>query len=456
MNLLYLNTHDTGRMISPYGYNVPTDNLLEFANDATTFTHAFCVSPTCSPSRASMLTGTYPHQNGMLGLAQRGFELLKPELHLANYLKKSNYNTCISGIQHEFGWYLDIDEKALNHMGYDNVLTVSSKEYVKEDLHLWDRENALKAVEWLENYNDSKPFMLSYGMHSTHRPYPVNVLESIDERYVKPAFPAINNDGNRHDQAQYMTTAYYADNNFGMIIDTLKKKGLYEDTLIVFTTDHGLALPFNKCNLTDSGIGVSLIVRVPGQKQGQIYDGIISQIDLFPTICDILSLDKPDYLEGKSFHSIFSNINTKINKYIFAEVNFHTSYEPIRCVRTERYKYIRYFDKTWKKINISNMDESIPKSFMLENGLSDKEKYTEGLFDLYYDFNEQNNLINDNLYNEIKEELIIALDNHLIKTNDPIIKGELEIKSNYKVNKKECLTASSKNPNDYDSRGKVS
>lgn len=456
MNLLYLNTHDTGRMISPYGYNIPTDNLLNFASDATTFTHAFCVSPTCSPSRAGMLTGTYPHQNGMLGLAQRGFGLIKPEQHLANILKKYKYNTCISGIQHEFGWYLDLDVEGLKGMGYDNILTVSSKEYDKEDLHLWDRENAIKAVEWIENYNDTKPFMLSYGMHSTHRPYPINVLESIDKRYVKPAFPAINNEGNRHDQAQYMTTAYYADNNIGLILDALKKKGLYEDTLIVFTTDHGLALPFNKCNLTDSGIGVSLIIRVPGKKQGQIYDGIISQIDLVPTICDILSLNKPEYLEGKSFYKVFNDINTKINEYIFAEVNFHTSYEPIRCIRTERYKYIRYYDKTWNKINVSNMDESVPKSFILDNGLREKVKYSERLFDLYYDSNEQNNLINDNSYSEVKEGLIKVLDDHLNKTNDPIIKGELEIKPNYKVNKKECITASSKNPLDYDSRGRTS
>ena len=70
-NLIYINTHDTGRMISPYGYNIPTDNLLSLAKDSTLFTNCYCCGPTCSPSRAAMLTGTYPHQNGMLGLAQR-------------------------------------------------------------------------------------------------------------------------------------------------------------------------------------------------------------------------------------------------------------------------------------------------------------------------------------------------------------------------------------------------
>ena len=106
-NLVYINTHDTGRRISPYGYNVPTDNLLDFSKDATVFTNCFCCGPTCSPSRAAMLTGTYPSQNGMLGLAQRGFSLYHPENHLANYLKSHGYDTAISGIQHETGWYLD-------------------------------------------------------------------------------------------------------------------------------------------------------------------------------------------------------------------------------------------------------------------------------------------------------------------------------------------------------------
>ena len=113
-NLVYINTHDTGRMLSPYGVKAPTPNFEKFAEDATLFTHAYSCGPTCSPSRAAMLTGIYPHQNGMLGLAQRGFSLADPEKHLANYLRQNGYRTAISGIQHETGWYLDIHEDALH------------------------------------------------------------------------------------------------------------------------------------------------------------------------------------------------------------------------------------------------------------------------------------------------------------------------------------------------------
>ena len=63
MNFLYIHTHDTGRLLSPYGYRVPTPNIENFAGDAAVFEQCYCAGPTCSPSRAAMLTGVYPHQN---------------------------------------------------------------------------------------------------------------------------------------------------------------------------------------------------------------------------------------------------------------------------------------------------------------------------------------------------------------------------------------------------------
>ncbi|RGY65698.1 N-sulfoglucosamine sulfohydrolase [Fusobacterium ulcerans] len=450
MNVIYINTHDSGRMLSPYGYDIPTENLKKLAEDSVVFTNAFCAGPTCSPSRAALLTGIFPHQNGMLGLAQRGFSLYNPEKHLANFLRNNGYNTCLCGIQHEYGWYLDLEKNGLHNLGYNEILTTDSKSFKKEELHLWDRNNAVEVVKWLDNYENDKPFLLSFGMHSTHRPYPVEVADFIDERYVVPPYPITNNEENRHDHAQYMTTAHYADENIKMIVDALKRNNLYENSIIIFTTDHGLAVPFNKCNLTDTGIGVSLIMKVPeAASNGKIVDSLVSQIDVFPTLCELLNLDKPEYLEGKSFAEAFADNKAVLDEYIFAEVNFHTSYEPIRCVRTKRYKYIKYYDETWNKVNLSNMDESVPKDFLMENGLKEKIKYKEGLFDLYYDPTERNNLADDSKYKEVLEKLREVLHEKQVKTDDPILKGALEIKKGYKVNKVECETASSKNKDDY-------
>ena len=90
-NVLYIHTHDSGRILSPYGYKVPTPNMEEFAKESVLFRNAYCAGPTCSPSRAAMLSGTYPHQSGMLGLAQRGFSMDYTK-HLVQYLNQKGYS----------------------------------------------------------------------------------------------------------------------------------------------------------------------------------------------------------------------------------------------------------------------------------------------------------------------------------------------------------------------------
>ena len=75
MNILYIHTHDSGTYLQPYGHNIPTPNLMKLAREGTLFRHAYCAGPTCSPSRAALLTGMSPHSCGMLGLAHRGFRI---------------------------------------------------------------------------------------------------------------------------------------------------------------------------------------------------------------------------------------------------------------------------------------------------------------------------------------------------------------------------------------------
>lgn len=448
MNILYMHTHDSGRVLSPYGYDVPTPNIKAFAKDSVLFQQAYCVSPTCSPSRAALLTGTYPHQNGMLGLAQRGFQL-DVSKHLVQYLNNHDYHTLLCGIQHEAGWYLD-HEKGAEMIGYQEDITNDNHTYRQEDLPLWDQKNADTLAHWIKYYDKKKPFFISYGMYATHRRYPDQIDLLIDENEVLPPYPIPNNKENRNDHARYMTSAKSADCCIQTILDTIKEQNLYEDTIIIFTTDHGLANPFSKCTLFDSGIGVSLIMRVPGSKtNGKVIDEMVSHIDVFPTLCDLLNLEKPFYLEGESFASIFQNEKATLRKEIYGEVNFHTSYEPIRCVRNKRYKYIRYYDDEYSKMNLSNIDESQTKDFFMKYDLQDKMKYKEALYDTFYDLGERNNVIEQVEYKPVIEKLRNSLDLHMKKTNDPLLNGIIEIQKGWKVNKKECLQASSKNPKDY-------
>src|SRR6478752_1262259 len=99
-NILYIHSHDTGRFIEPYGAPFKTPNLLSLAKKGVTFRHAFCVASSCSAARSAILTGMYPHQNGMTGLGHRGWVLYDYEKTLVSVLKKSGYHTVLMGESH--------------------------------------------------------------------------------------------------------------------------------------------------------------------------------------------------------------------------------------------------------------------------------------------------------------------------------------------------------------------
>lgn len=453
MNIIYLHTHDTGKVISSYGYNVHTPNYQTLCEDSLLFQHAFSVAPTCSPSRAGLLTGVYPHQNGMLGLAQRGFEL-KKELHLAKILKDNGYRTALCGVQHEIGYYTD-HQMAVNKLGYQVDLTADNSLYKEEDLVFWDQKNRENLLQWLDNYDENQPFFVSYGMHATHRKFPTKLHQDENPNYSQPILNLPNNEITRKDFAQFKTSLRMADDNIGAIIQKLKEKKLYEKTIIILTTDHGLAYPFEKCTLNDSGTGVLLAMHVPNMKREEkSYDGLISQIDIMPTLFDLIGIEKPNYLEGKSFANLFFDKEYEENEYVFSEINFHTSYEPVRSVRTKRYKYIRYFDTTYLKINQSNIDNSAVKEFYNNHELAKIEKPEEGLYDLYYDQYEKNNLIKDKHYEEVLYLMRSKLQEFMQDTKDPLLQGPIKIQEHWKVNKKDTYSASSKNLADYESLGK--
>src|SRR5690349_7085347 len=99
-NILYLHSHDTGRYIQPYGHAVATPNLQRLAEEGVLFAQAFSAAPTCSPSRAALLTGQSPHASGMLGLAHRGFALNDYRQYILHTLRPHGYYGALFGVQH--------------------------------------------------------------------------------------------------------------------------------------------------------------------------------------------------------------------------------------------------------------------------------------------------------------------------------------------------------------------
>jgi N-sulfoglucosamine sulfohydrolase len=438
MNVLYIHTHDSGQYLQPYGHNIPTPNLMELAQGGTLFRHAYCGGPTCSPSRAALLTGMAPHSCGMLGLAHRGFKLNDYSQHLVQYLNGEGYETVLCGVQHE--------APQAEMIGYQRILR-PEKESVKDRWNS-DLVNAGKVAEYIREKKEG-PFFLSFGMFNTHRVYP-EIDEDIKPEYVVPPFPLYDNQKNREDMAAYMTSARIADRCVGMVLDALKESGLEDNTLVIFTTDHGIAFPHMKCNLYDTGIRVALILKYPGNlSKGKAVDALVSHLDVFPTICDILGLTPPEWLQGKSAVPLLDGSAEKIRDEIFSEVTFHAAYQPMRCIRTERYKYIRYFDD-YDRIVPANIDDGPAKSFLLENGLLDIPGEKELLFDLYHDPTERNNLVGKHEYQQVYEDLTERLHAWMVKTDDPLLKGKVEKPLGAVVNTRTCIHPGSKDPEDYE------
>lgn len=448
-NILYIHTHDSGTYFKPYGYDVPTPNLDAFSKEAVCFDQAYCCSPTCSPSRAALLTGRYPHTNGMIGLGNRGFAIQDYRQHLVQKLNQEGYDTVLCGIQHEYARYKD-HEKGASMIGYQHDITTDCGQYCDQDLVLWDKANTQAAVDWIQHKEHQQPFFLSMGFFSTHREYP-NFSKQYEELSKKelPDF-LLKEDVVREDWAGHLESLSMFDQNFGKIIQALKDNGLYDSTLIIFTTDHGIPYPFAKCTLFDSGIHVALVMRYPGAaSNGLHYSGLISHVDVAPTICDLLKLPLDEEYQGISFAPVLDDVEKVLRGSIFAEVNFHTSYEPMRCIRTNRYKLICSYD-SYHQVHRSNIDNSPTKEFYEDHHLLDKELAGVSLYDILLDPTESKNLINEEAYQSVYEDMKKQLLLWQVQTQDEEVPlKQSKWKKCWVVNKPTCTDPKSKLEEDF-------
>lgn len=418
-NIVYLHSHDTGRFIAPYGHAIQTPNLQKMAEEGLLFRSAFCAAPTCSPSRAALLTGQAPHSAGMIGLAHRGFALHNQAQHLATTLQGAGYHGVLAGVQHVAAG----DD--VQKLGYDV---------------LCDAKNGAEknAVDFL-NSSPREPFFLDVGFNETHRfgahfnRENGEVVQRGDGTYslVPPHLP--DNEITRADFADYAEAAKILDAKYGQILAALDQNGLAQNTLVICTTDHGLAFPGMKCHLTDRGIGVLLILRGPQVPKGQVCEALVSQIDIYPTLCEWLGLEKPKWLQGQSLWPVIQGTAREVNDAIFAEVTFHAAYEPQRCVRTPRWKYIRRFDERGK-IALPNCDDSPTKKWLLERSWAERALAEEQLYDLWFDPQEANNLAGKREAAPALSDMRWRLENWMETTNDPLLRGPVPAPRGAQIN----------------------
>lgn len=407
-NILYIHSHDTGRYVQPYGYQVPTPNIQMLADQGVLFRQAFCAAPTCSGSRASLLTGLYCHNNGMFGLAHRGWTLNDYNQHWVHTLRKVGYRSILIGEQH-----ISLDPAVI---GYDEVIPISVDEkhaHVVAPLTV----KALREAP-------AEPWFMSVGFWETHRKFgdPTSVRDTL---YSLPPANLPDTLAARRDMAAFKASARSLDQGIGAVLHALHDYGLVDNTLVICTTDHGVAFPGAKATLFDRGIGVMMIVRGPGFTGGKVIDAQVSHLDVFPTLCDLSGAPHPDWLQGTSLMPLVRGETDSLHDAIFAETTYHAAYQPHRAIRTERWKYIRRFDEYPHPV-LANCDDSDTKDLLAKAGWGEQVVAEEQLYDLVLDPQEGHNLAEDPAQADVLAEMRERLETWMRETDDPLLDGPID------------------------------
>lgn len=402
-NILHIITHDTGRHIGCYGAALETPNIDALSRESLMFSNCFCTSPQCCASRSSMFSGMSPQSCGMMGQISRGWFLRKDVPYLPLLLRENGYKTLLCGIQHETAG----DPREL---GYERILPS-------------DTRRAGKITDAVTDYlrsSPTEPFFVSAGFKDTHRPFPTSEREpdGVEVPRYLPDTPET-----RRDFARFETSVQHVDQSIGRIVQTLKQTGLEEDTLLVFTTDHGPPFPGAKCTLTDRGTGIFLLMRGPGLDAGpKEVDSLLSNMDLAPTLLDYASIDVPAMMEGQSFLPLLRGEKESVRAFTPSQLTYHAAYDPMRSIRTRRFRYIRSFEFR-PELLPANTDDSPSKEILRGTGPFQRSRPYELLFDMQDDAGETENVASREEYAETLHLMRKQLAGWMQEIGDPLLEG---------------------------------
>jgi arylsulfatase A-like enzyme len=424
-NIISFITHDQGQFVGCYDTpqmpnSLYTPNLDELASKGVRFTNYFCTAPQCSPSRGSIQTSLYPHQNGLMGLVNRGWTLPIENKTLPMYLKENGYSTHLIGLQHE--------SLKPSDLGYDTL----SERFFHKDLEIDFMYNCKlvedECLKFFQKYkDDDNPFYLNIGVEEVHRPFK-SWGEPADPKSVKvpPFLP--DNEIFRKELADYYGAINSVDITIGKIIKMLEETDLKKNTLFIFTTDHGIPFPRAKATLYDPGLKTSLIMYQPDSELfegGKVFDSLLSNLDYLPTLLDFIGVKIPAEIEGKSFLTILRGEKSQVRTEIYGEKTYHDIYDPMRGIRTHNYKYIKNFEDIDTQYVLPIPMAMAPTGKFLKDKIN-KPRAKEELYDLQKDPNERSNLINNPEYEEIANNLRKKLEDWMIRTKDPLLKGKVK------------------------------
>lgn len=431
-NILFILADD---MSYPYAsvYGDPvvkTPNLERLAQHGVTFTNAFSANPSCTPSRAAVLTGRYPHKLGeAVNLVGRLDASIPTYVQL---LRKEGYEVAYD----RKGWAPGDFTK----MGYSENPAGKQVEFQK----------------MISQLPKEKPFFFWFGTNDPHRTFPFGKgrASGIDLNKIKvPAFlpdvPEV-----RGDLADYFYLIKRLDDEVGELLNILEQSGRLENTIIVMTSDNGMPFPHAKANLYDYGTRVPLIISSFSKKvlQNKKNDSFVNLIDLTPTFLDVVGvLAKPE-MDGKSLMPVLTGKTTIHRTEVFLERERHCMARnefdkgagyPMRAIRTNNFLYIinlrphrmpggdEFMPGTTSEYG--DVDGGPTKAFILDNRdnpnvkpffeLGFAKRPGEELYDLRKDPYNVNNVAELSEYASVKKELSEQLLKWMQDEKDPRVNG---------------------------------
>ena len=322
-DLVIFLTDDHGYLDSvPYGAaDLRTPNLARLADSGMTFNRAFVSSPSCAPSRATLLTGLMPARNG----AEANHTRPRPEIKKwPAYFKELGYETVAFG---KVSHYKHTSDYGFDHFAHDTF---------------HDHAAVPAAVEFLRKRKDAaRPLCLFVGSNWPHVPWPED-LKGYDPATIRLPAGSIDTPETRRWRARYAAAVTRADDELGMVMDAARET-LGTQTLFLFSSDHGAQWPLGKWNLYDAGTRVPLIVSWPGVIQPDTRtEAMVSWADFLPTLLEAAGGKPPKSLDGRSFLEVLKGRKQVHRKEIFATHSGDGRWNvyPMRSVRTDRWKYI--------------------------------------------------------------------------------------------------------------------
>ena len=337
-NVLLITADDLGFQQGCYGDPItPTPNLDALARRGRLFENAYVAQASCSPSRSAIFTGLYPHTNGQIGLANRGFAM-HPEMTertLPGFLHRLGYRTGILGKLHV---------APESSFAFDTRISVDTRDV---------RATAAKAAEFLTgaepfflmaNYSD--PHVMGSGPRPPSEAFPTQYkgIPDLPLRVgeVPPLpFQMIDTDEQLQRVTQYHNAAMRFDTAVGLLLAEVDRAGHADNTIVLFISDHGPPFVRGKTSCYEGGVKVPMIVAWPNVfEAGTRSQALVSSVDLLPTILDAVGADIPGDLHGRSLRHTLDP--SQHRSYLATEFHFHGTapFFPRRAIRDARFKLI--------------------------------------------------------------------------------------------------------------------